>query len=279
MNYVQLPRPSTASGRNPAAFSTPSRSFTAAMSPSFLLGVPVLFVTLLVACDPGRRLVARQPLDSDSPSRRLAFAPIIAVGTIVRNTKVIQFQGANWDEDTAGQLNRVTVHIEKVLRGNVRDSNIPVYYFGYGRRLDGPPGLGMAGTGGRWRIGDREIFFLRPDSGLLRTSCDFAQRCVTPLATGEHPGFHFEPGKPLAESIIDLLLTRGQNCTDEQMKKAMASGDAEGFSLDYTVKRLQQIAATEVPTVSNEACETLAYFEHPCVTHTPEPPGHRTSLR
>jgi len=103
--------------------------------------------------------------------------------------------------------------------------------------------------------------------------------CVTPLATGEHPGFHFEPGKPLAESIIDLLLTRGQNCTDEQMKKAIASGAADGFSLDYTVKRLQQIAATEVPTVSNEACETLAYFEHPCVTHTPEPPGHRTSLR
>jgi len=201
------------------------------------------------------------------------------VGTILQNTKVGQLRRANWDEYATVQLYRVTVHIENVLRGSLRDRNIPVYYFAYAGTIGGPPGLGMAGTGGTWHIGDRELFFLRRDSRVLRTICDFSHTCVMPVHTGKHPGFHFEPGKPVADSIVDLLLTRGQNCTDQQMKQAFVHCYAFGFSPDYTVKKLQQIAATEDPAVSSEACETLADFAHPCLTHAPEPPGYRTSLR
>ncbi len=70
--------------------------------------------------------------------------------------------------------------------------------------------LGMYGEGGIWHMGDREMFFLRNDSGVLRTICDTWNTCVVPVFSGAHPGFKPDPGKPLAEAIIDLLLTRGR---------------------------------------------------------------------
>ncbi len=235
------------------------------MARRFFLGVPALLGSLLVACNPGLWLVDRKPSVSDSPYLQYDSAPVIVVGTILANSKVGQPRRASWDEHITVQLNRFTVHVENLLRGRLPDRNIPVYYFAYAGVLGGPAGLGMAGAGGILRIGDREIFFLRPDSGVLRTSCDFFRVCVTPVTSGEHPGFHFEQGKPVAESIVDLLLTRGKNCTDQQIKEAIWKSRPDSFSFDYTVRKLQQMTATEVPAVREEACEFLAEMNHSCV--------------
>ena len=64
------------------------------------------------------------------------------------------------------QLRKVNVRVENVLRGGSLPSAITIYYFTWYRYTGGNRPLGA------WKSGDRRIFWLHEDSGVLRTACD-----------------------------------------------------------------------------------------------------------
>jgi hypothetical protein len=68
----------------------------------------------------------------------------------------------------------------------------------------------------------------------------------------------------MTHTIVDLLLSRGENCSDKEMIKATGGTKAYLFSNDYTMQKLRQIASTETPEVRQAACDALFSFGHPC---------------
>ena len=102
--------------------------------------------------------------------------------------------------------------------------------------------------GGTWRIGDREMFFVWLDEGMLRTICNMGAIAVWPVYTGAHE----TPKKPLPEAITDILLDRGPGCTDQDMLKAMMG------TLPF------EIASTEDAKVRQQACDILRSIGQPC---------------
>lgn len=213
---------------------------------------------LQAGCNTVPKLVEYPPSHEPGDYQRAMSAPIILVGRLVHDSAVEhKFRPSRWDQGLNVNLWRVTVHVENVLRGGVSPDEIDVYYFRY-NFVSGPARVGT------WQMGDRKIFFLRRDSGVLRTACDGWSSCVIPLLTGFHPGFRTDPDKPIAYSIVDLLLTRGQGCGDKQMIEAISKTGAYLFSMEYTIQRLRQLAMAEGPEIRRQACETLASLGYPC---------------
>ncbi len=232
-----------------------------------LLLVPITCLSLYFAYSCVPRLVESEASDNVLPFDQAESTPVILVGRILANAKVGRARVSRIDKYHQVQLYRTAVRVENVLRGKTPTSDISVYYFAY-IASSGPPGLGMSENGGTWHIGDREMFFLRTESGVFRTICDRLRSCVVPVRSGAHPNFKADPRKAIAHSIIDLLLTRGQDCNDSQMIQAissnpfqaLSSNPAWDFSESYTIQKLQQIATQETPAVRRAACNELIYM-------------------
>jgi hypothetical protein len=222
-----------------------------------LFGLPA--VLLDSACTKVPPLVRDKRSEAALPFYQAASTRIIVVGKILSAADVGAPDPSKWYPDDTIQLHRVRVKVENVLRGDVT-GNIAVYYFASVGPIGGPARLGMFNQAGRWHIGDREMFFLRLDSGVLRTICDAYAGCVIPVFSGAHPDFRVAPGTPISHAIIDLLLTRGQGCNDNQMVQAIERSKADAFSEDYAVKKLEELATTETPEVRAKAREWLGYI-------------------
>ena len=109
------------------------------------------------------------------------------------------------------------------------------------------------------------MFFLLRESGVLRTICDFYAHCVVPVRSCEHPVFRPDPTAPLSQTLIDLLLTRGPNCGDEQMVEAISKFNAQDLDREYAFKKLRLLAIEETPPVRKAACHWLSLWKQPCV--------------
>lgn len=110
-------------------------------------------------CDENRMPIAKQMLS----------APVILVGRILSSSKVgrprhYEVEGIR---DYA-QLYQVTVAVENVLKGDAPTDKAVVYFFLPAGSYVGMPLLGIEGQRGTWHLGDREMFFLNRDSGVLR---------------------------------------------------------------------------------------------------------------
>jgi hypothetical protein len=228
----------------------------------------LIICVLCAACNHGSTFAIHPPSNATF-LRDPASVPIILVGQILSNSKVGGLRKWRPDQDSVSdyqvQMFRVNVRVENTLKGDSLPGDIGIYYFAFHGNVSGPPGLGMAGVSGTWHLGDRELFFLRKESGELRTACDLSARCVPPVFSGNHADFRVDPSISLADSIVDLLLTRGRGCTDQQMIEAVSSYAPSFFSRDYAVAKLRQIVQREVPSVSEAACERLKREHESCV--------------
>jgi hypothetical protein len=236
--------------------------------PTFRLAVLVCTICF-TACDRSPAISEYPPL-TDLPFDRIATVPVILVGQIVAYSKIGGPRPSRWARSYGTsdlmQLNRITVRVENVLQGNVSRGIVPVYYFINLRRSTGPPMLGMYGVSGSWHIGDRELFFLQPDTDVLRTICDNDAHCVVPVLSGSHADGKPDPSKPITEKIVDFLLTRGEGCSDRDWLNAIEKdGDrARLFDMEYTIKKLQVLSASEMPGVRKQSCNVLATLGQPC---------------
>ena len=234
------------------------------MTTRLILSELLICISFYSACGRPLSLSESERSDRVLPFYQAETTPIIAVGRIMHNTEIGHPYSSKWRPHSQVQLYKATVTVENVLRGERIPENLDVYYIADTGPFGGPPRLGVAENGGTWHIGDREIFFLRRDSGVLRTICDYMHFCVVPVMTGSHPGFKLDLSKPVAYGIVDLLLTKGQGISDAEMANAIVKSPADSFSKDYTLQKLQQLTLSGSPEIHNAACEMLAALRHPC---------------
>jgi hypothetical protein len=194
---------------------------------------------------------------------QLDSVPIVIVGQILLADTVGRPQREK--NGLPVQLYRVTVHVENVLRGNVQ-GDVAIYYFSGAKGLSiGSSGLlGMTTNAGSWHLGDRIVFFLRREDGVLRTTCDFRRYCALQVYSGAHPEFRPDASKPLADNLVDLLLTRGERCTDKQMADAILKSRTPEISEAYAYQQLSQLAIKGPLEITRAACEMLSVANRKC---------------
>jgi len=221
------------------------------------VALAAVLLMLNAACRPAIR-----PYDEEEQG--LTCASVVLVGRILSGSNVggpqrFESHGITWQ----AQLFEVTVAVENVLKGDVPAGNATIYYFLPAGPYDGPALMGMEGARGQWHVGDREMFFLNRDSGVLRTVCDYYRHCVIPVFCA-HPGFKPAPFSTLPRKIIDFLLSRGPGCSDQQMIEAISRSHGDGFDRDYWLEKLQEIALSETPAVRQAACNELSNWNQSC---------------
>jgi hypothetical protein len=147
----------------------------------------------------------------------------------------------------------LTLRVENVLKGAPTPEIIEVYYFIFAGGFDGPPPLGL------WDVGGRRIFWLRRDSGVLRTTCDGWDGCTRGVWTGGHPHYKPDPQKQFDYAMVDLLFTRGEGTVNENGfgKELDEPNPHIPGLLTYTSEKLKHLALTEHGYVRSCACMTI----------------------
>jgi hypothetical protein len=216
-----------------------------------------MLVGLSAACEKTPHIIENHNDLGDLTNDRIESAPVFIVGQIAAYKEIGSPKPSRHDQRIAMQLCRISVRVENVLRGDIISTEVPVYYLVNVGSNGGPPRLGMVGRGGSWRIGDREVFLLRWDSGVLRTMRDTYPEGVEQVLTGPHPDYRPTAEETVAQMVIDILVSKGQDCSDEQMAAAVRRFRAYHYDLAYSVRKLRNLAGDKSPEVRKAAQEKL----------------------
>ena len=206
----------------------------------FRLAVQPLPLHLIDQCDNQR---------NPRPSASIIVVGVMTADSLVRNP-VPMHSGPT----TPLQRRRLTVQVENVLKGGPIPKRIEVYYFTWAGGFDGPRPLGF------WNVGGRRIFWLRKDSGVLRTICDGWDGCTEGVWSGAHPDYRPDPQKPLEYALVDFHLTRGKGtvnkiafATEVSWQEPVGTPGLE----EYAIDKLRHLALTEQDEIKSAACESL----------------------
>lgn len=178
------------------------------------------------------------------------FGPVAVVGVIEADHLVFKPVRMRSDPRIPLQLRRVRIQIENVLRGDVAGNSAEFFYYTWAGGFDGNQPLGF------WRLGDRRVFLLRWDSGILRTACDGADGCTWGIFSGAHPGYRSDPKQPVGYAIADILLTRREGRIRESRFAGAVEREAPA-PFEYLIERLGRLATTERSSVKTSACRVL----------------------
>jgi hypothetical protein len=110
----------------------------------------------------------------------------------------------------------------------------------------------------------RRVFWLKNDSGVLRTACDGWDDCTMPVASGAHPNYKADAGKPLGYGLADILFTRGEGAADAEFAAQLEWGAPSTIPEAYLIEKVKQLAAKDVPVVRVAACELLSHYRQVC---------------
>jgi len=227
-----------------------------------LIAVGASFLAIQQGCTRKPEIV-EYPQFIDVPNNselgELAQVPFVVIGTIKADERVGSLQKSSWGKKTPVQMFRIRVEIENVLAGDIGKGSEDVFYFRSAGAWSGPARLGLLGQGGTWKLGDREIFFLQRNNGLLRTICDDYAHCVTPLFSGPHPRFVRNPNRWIGFDLADILLTPGSGCGEAQLATALSrsTGTARALSGDYALKIVEKTANDSSGQLRIAACQAL----------------------
>jgi hypothetical protein len=184
-------------------------------------------------------------------------APVVVVAVIDSDNLVRKPIPSRRTPGLLLQLRRVDMRVENVLRGSVPKGLTTIYYFAWNEFSGGNIPLGA------WKPGDRRIFWLRQDAGVLRTACD-ARDCTMPVYNGAHPQYEADQHKALGYALADIWFTRGQSATDADFAKQVDWGYPSTVPEAYVVENMRRLAATESALVKAAACTQLSYLGQPC---------------
>lgn len=197
------------------------------------------------------------------PQEQIDQAPVVVAGVIVSDTMLGKPVPSRRNGGYPMILCKLDVRVENVLRGTLAYGTHSVYYFHLGGGINGSRPLGQ------WEGANRRIFWLRQDSGVLRTACDGHDYCTLAVRSGSHLQYRADNQKPIEYAIADILLTRGEDSNDSEFAKAFDY--CCSVPKPYLFPKLQSLAATEVPVVRDAACKLLAAYRQACVAPGPKP--------
>lgn len=197
-----------------------------------------------------------QSASEEEFEEQIESAPIVIVGKILSDVLADRWTRTNPEPP---ELRRLGVQVENVLRGEIKPEPISIYYFITTGGYDGPPPLGY------WSLGERRIFYVTPDSGVLRMACDIVDHCSLPVLSGSHPEYkHALTEESLEHAIVDILFTRGEGVSDEQFAKGIEHTKLFGLPNQYIVTKLDPFASSADLTLRTAACKQLRYYGKPC---------------
>jgi hypothetical protein len=195
---------------------------------------------------------ARTPKLVELESNRDArLAPIVIVGLVEQDERVGHLVPSRKEPKIKLQIRKTRVHVENVLKGNVDQQVLSIYYFAIASGYDGPRPLGF------WRPPSRRIFFIRRDGDVLRMACDVVD-CTMPVTSGSHPGYLADSNKPIDYALVDINLTRGQGEIEDARFAYEIGWSIPATPLGgYVIDKLQHLVSTEPAVVKTAACEML----------------------
>jgi hypothetical protein len=142
------------------------------------------------------------------------------------------------------------------VQGDVGQKIMDVFYF-----------VDQGGSTGPWshlvdiQKGSSEIFFLQKDGDKWRTICDGWRSCVLWVRTGTHYKYKIEHTVPVANILVDLLLSRGDQTSDQQMIDAIYHPEGR-WGWEPFFDRLQQLEKEETsPLVRAAILDNIENFE------------------
>jgi len=221
---------------------------------------------VLISVKPEAPLIDQKLTHSDSEYLEQIFsAPIVVVGSILSDALVRSPVPSVWTRSPL-QLRKLKISVENVLRGDAISGTNAVYYFTWAGAFNGPKPLGFWSMPAHSTPILRRIFWLKRDSGVLRTACDGWDYCTMPANSGRHPDYKADPDKPLGYALADIFFTRGQGVTDAEFAAQVEWGAPSTVPEPYLFEKLQHLAATDSPAVKAAACKQLSYYRQTCDT-------------
>ncbi|MFL6415755.1 MAG: hypothetical protein ACJ74Y_08815, partial [Bryobacteraceae bacterium] len=186
----------------------------------------------------------------------LEKTPLILVGEDLEDSQPVAEPEYTKEGHRPMQLWKVQVQVEHVLQGALPSRRIDIFYF-----VD----LGFVG-GSVSRLmhmpkGHSYIFLLQPDGNHWRTIYDGWANCVFWVRTGTHYEYNIDRTRPIANIMVDLLLSRGDRTSDAQMLDAIYHpqtrlGDLpimdslERLSREDTSPAVRELASSELAKMS-----------------------------
>lgn len=207
------------------------------LSAGFNAWIIVAAICLGTSCQPSGKVAPLPPHFSVLAADKV---PLILVGQVLQDARPVATPETSEWNGRPMQLWKVRVRVEQVLQGDVSAKEVNIFYFvdmGMIESSDAPLRGGIYAH-------HSEIFFLQTDGGRLRTICDGWRNCVLWVRTGSHFNFKIDHGLPVEDTIVRLLLSRGNHTTDKQMIDAIYHPELRwGMALVYNA--LEQLAARE----------------------------------
>lgn len=201
-------------------------------------------------------------------------ATIIVLGTTTRVEWSDLSTEIHWSDETSirtARLARVTIAVERVIRGPVPSNQVDVTYWA-------AAGFNNAASLNLPIIGERAVHYLRREDQLYRYVTDLV-RSKTPVFSGSHRQGPRSADTSDEQAIAALLLTPSENADYASFSKNLGTSTAESLYLvgfTGTLPLLRELLKSKRPEVTWSACVTLAeyaFFGHEgCIDHLKDHP-------
>lgn len=163
------------------------------------------------------------------------------------------------------RLERVTVQVEKVVKGMIRSSPIVFYRYGW------PDNRAMVGPWSIIRPGQRYLFFLDLEDSTPRSLTDLYPAELEVLS-GKHVRNRTTVETNVDQTIAEILLTPGEDLNPEAFaqglwKTSVVTIDLVGRA--GTLRLLKTLLASKQSTIGQQACLVIAerfYGQESCIS-------------
>ena len=142
-------------------------------------------------------------------------APVILVGTVtaVHGLNEARLQASEWSADVT--LERIHVRLERFLRG--QEDGVDVFFYRYGLLRGQLPGNVPLDS---FHVGERRIFFLVRENGVLRTAVDIVASSFQ-VFSGVHADPPIENPHHMPRSIAEILVLPGTSLDEHSYVNAL----------------------------------------------------------
>ncbi len=180
-------------------------------------------------------------------------ASIVVIGKVAE-VKVVGPEVRTSDEHRYPlRLQRLAIQAENVLKGEARSGRMIFYRFAWS------PDRAMVGPWGILVPGDRSVFFLDTEDGVLRSIIDLYPSHIE-VRSGGHASYKPRAEQSLEESIAELLLTPGTDTRPEVFSQALQVASAISIELighAGTLRLMKPLLASEEPLLKKRACSVM----------------------
>ena len=223
-----------------------------------LIGCAVAFAMIGASCGSGPKLsdhFSPEDISHRPPLEAMLKAPIVVVGWISAARIVGGVRTSSVIPGMKIELLKIEVEVENLLKGDVPGSEITVYYFVISPHNNKSVAIYPYTS----EAGERRMFFLRNESGVIRPVGDVNDYTLG-VASGSHKGLEAKPGASLGEKISWILLTPGRRFRPRPFATYLSESRAVAMSVcseSCTQALLRQLLTNDNEAVRNAASRQI----------------------